>query len=388
MEKLSPLLNNPTQRHRHTKKVLLMYITEVSGHHQATLAIEKSLKIVDPNVSTLNINGFSYTYPIMEKVVNKAYMGIIKKTPKVWDYLYDNPKIAKRLQSIKEIIHKATHTKLAKLFERFQPDVVVCTQAFPCGMVADYKQSFGLNLTVIGVLTDYAPHSYWIHDGVDYYIAPSKETGEGLIQKGAFENKVKALGIPVDSKFTKTLDKEAMAHKLGINLHLPTVLIMGGGQGLGPIQDVVTSLSQSPANLQLIIVAGINKKLIKWLKRVQQKSPKKIIIFEYANNIEELMEVATLIVTKPGGMTTTEALVKGLPMVIVEPIPGQEVYNTNFLLSKNVAICVNRLDKIANDIESLLQTPGRITAMRQAALGNSKPNSSLDIAQLILQTNV
>ena len=362
-----------------------MYITEVSGHHQATLAIEQSLKIINPQVTTVNINGFGYVYPIMEKVINKAYMGVIKRTPGVWDYLYDNPKIAKRLQSIKEMIQKTNHSKLAKLFERVKPTAVICTQAFPCGLVADYKQSHGLDITLVGVLTDYAPHSYWIHEGVDYYVVPSQEAREIFIGKGVDEKKIKHLGIPVDPKFTKPLDKKTIAEKLGISPDVATVLIMGGGQGLGPIKEVVDSLSRSSVDLQMIIVAGINKKLIKWLKGAQQKSSKKIVFFEYAKNIEELMEVATLIVTKPGGMTTTEALVKGLPMVIVKPLPGQEMFNTNFLLSQHVAIRVNQFDQIACEIESLLKTPQKIAAMRQAALNHSNPNASFDIAKLVLQ---
>src|SRR3989338_3080571 len=120
------------------QRIMLMYITEVSGHHQATIAIEKALTLLNPAVQTLNINGFSYAYPIVEKIVNKAYMGIIKRTPRIWDYLYDNPKVVKRTQSIKKAIHKSNHVKLAKLFGEFKPDAVVCTQAFPCGMVADY----------------------------------------------------------------------------------------------------------------------------------------------------------------------------------------------------------------------------------------------------------
>ena len=165
------------------KKILLMYITEVSGHHQATLAIEKSLKGLNPRLEILNINGFSYTYPIVEKIVNKAYMSIIKRTPHIWHYLYDNPAVYKKTLSIKKAIQQSNHSKFEKLFSQFQPDVVVCTQAFPCGMVADYKKEHNLNIKIIGVLTDYAPHSYWLHEGVDYYIVPSEEAKERMRQQ-------------------------------------------------------------------------------------------------------------------------------------------------------------------------------------------------------------
>ena len=121
------------------------------------MAIAKSLKSLDPDCEVLSINGFGYIYPLMEKIINTAYMGVIKRAPKIWEYLYDNPKIIKLSEKWKRSIHKSSHKKLKPLIEEFKPDVVVCTQAFPCGMVADYKKAHQLPMTVIGVLTDYAP---------------------------------------------------------------------------------------------------------------------------------------------------------------------------------------------------------------------------------------
>lgn len=363
-----------------------MYITEVSGHHQATIAIEKSLKVLNPAIAIKNINGFGYAYPIIEKIINKAYMGIIKRTPQIWDYLYDNPKIVKRTKSIKEAIHKANHAKLSKLFDEFQPDAVVCTQAFPCGMVADYKKTHSVKTLLVGVLTDYAPHAYWVNEGVDYYVVPSQAAKERFMKEGVEEEKIKLFGIPSDPKFCTPLDKEAIAQRLGLDSQLPTILIMGGGQGLGPIKDIIKSLVKLRKPLQLIVVAGTNKKLMAWLKKAVERSSHKIIVYEYAHNVEELMTAATLVVTKPGGMTTTEALVKGLPMVIVKPIPGQEMYNTKFLLSQGAAIRVNRLNRVGQNIETLLEMPQCLFSMRQAALANGRANSSMDIARLILQS--
>src|SRR3989338_2966044 len=171
----------------HPKRILLMYITEISGHHSATLAIEKALK-------TLNINAFNYTNPISEKIINRVYMGVIKTTPHVWDFLYDNPTVAKNLEKIKDAIHKFNSPKLDKLLNSFKPDVVACTQAFPCGMVADLKKIRNLQLPLVAVLTDYVPHSYWVYDTVDYYISPSEEVSSRLIKKGIKAERIKTLG--------------------------------------------------------------------------------------------------------------------------------------------------------------------------------------------------
>lgn len=366
------------------RKILLMYITKVSGHRAATVAIEKALYQFDPSVEVMSINGFGYTYPTLEKVINKAYMGIIKRTPKVWDYLYDNPNIFKKTQKIKNYLNKSSHQKLSALFEKFQPDTVVCTQAFPCGMVADYKQKHGLKLLLLGVLTDYAPHSFWLNEGVDYYIVPSEESRDRFISKGTDSNSIKVYGIPIKASFANRTEKPAVAEKLNLDVDFPTILIMGGGQGLGPIKAIVKSLIKLDMHFQIIVLVGTNKKLIRWLKKMDKKSDKKILGFEYVDNVEELMDLATLIITKPGGMTTSECLAKGLPMVIVDPLPGQEMRNTDFLLSQGIAIRVDETNDIGEEVELLLKNPQRLKAMSRAALENGRPNSALDIAKLIL----
>jgi len=366
------------------QRILLMYITKVSGHRQATVAIQQNLKQLNKNVIAPTVNGFGYTYPILEKVVNQAYMSVIKTTPKVWDYIYDNPKIVKNSQSIKKFLHKTSHDKLDKLFLRHQPDTVVCTQAFPCGMVADYKKERKLKTKIVGVLTDFAPHSFWINEGVDYYIVPSLEAKERFIKKGVFADSIKVYGIPIRAKFAAQLDKKPIAKDLGLNSNIPTILVMGGGQGLGPIKSIVKSLVKVNMDFQIVVLAGVNKKIISNLKRNIKKTNKKILIFEFATNVDELMELATLIITKPGGITTAECLAKGLPMVIVDPIPGQEMRNTDFLIKKGVGIRIDDTNDVGEEVELLLKSPERLMTMSKAAYENARPHSTLDIAKLIL----
>lgn len=366
------------------RKILLMYITRVSGHRQATVAIQQSLRQLDPQIEAPSVNGFGYTYPVLEKVVHNTYMSVIKTTPKVWDYLYDNPKIVKNTQSIKNFLHKTSHEKIEKLLNRYQPDTVVCTQAFPCGMIADYKRTNNLDLKLVGVLTDFAPHSFWLNEGVDYYIVPSLEAKERFIKKGIYPDNVKVYGIPVREKFAHQLDKQPIAKRLNLNPSLPTILIMGGGHGLGPIKAILKSLIKVETDFQIIVLAGKNKKIVNSLKRSVKKSKKKILIFEYANNVDELMEISSMIITKPGGITTAESLTKGLPMVIVDPIPGQEMRNTDFLIKKGIGIRIDDTSDIGEEVELLLQSPERLMSMSKAAYENAKPHSAEDIAKLIL----
>lgn len=366
------------------KRIILMYISEVSGHHSATLAIEKALKILHPGIETLNINAFNYTNPVSEKIVNRLYLAIIKRTPQIWDYLYDNPAVVKKVENIKTAIHKFNSPKLKNLFDKFKPEAIVCAQAFPCGMVADFKKTYNSNIPLVAVLTDYAPHSYWIYDIVDYYITPSDEVSARLTKKGVPPDKIKCLGIPFDPKFNEVVSRNELTRKLYLKQNLPIILIMGGGQGLGPIKTIVRSLERVKKDFQEIIVAGTNKKLYKSLKTKIKKYKKSILLLGYVDNISELMAISDVIITKPGGVTTSEALAKKIPIIIVKPIPGQEVSNTVYLTEKGAAIKVDKPKDIDSVIEALLRDPRKLNYLREACGRISKPNASLDIARFIL----
>ena len=367
------------------KKALLLYISEASGHHSASIAIEKALHHLEPSIETLNINSFNYTNPILEKIINTAYMGVIKRTPEVWEYLYDNPKVLKNTQSLRAMIHRFNTGKLKTLLDDFKPSGIVCTQAFPCGMVADYKKSFNLDIPLVAVLTDYAPHSYWIYDSVNKYIVPSQETAQKLINDGVDPERIVQYGIPIDPKFKRELDNNAIFRKLSLDPMKPVLLIMGGTQGLGPIKELIKLLDRSNLDIQMVVPAGTNRRLYNWLSRRERRMRKKTIALPFASNIDELMQIARIIITKPGGITTAEALTKGVPMLIVHPLPGQEAMNTRFLLKEGVAVKAEEpLDTIVI-LEELLYNKDKLRIMSEKAKALSKPDSSIDIAKLVLE---
>jgi len=366
------------------RNILLLYITEISGHHSAAIAIEKSLKMISGDLKILNLNAFRYTSPISEKIVNRIYGAVIKRTPKIWDFVYDNIQVKKSIDKFKNAVNKLNSPKLKKLFEQFHPDVIVCTQAYPCWMVSEFKKTYESKIPLVAVLTDYVPHAYWLYDNVDYYVCPSEEISQRLTKKGIPHHKIKTFGIPFDPAFTAGVNKAAVWEKLSLIPEKKTILIMGGGQGLGPIKTIVHSLDKVKADFQEIIVTGTNKKLYKSLKKDLKKFKKKICLLGYAHNVNELMSVSDLIITKPGGITTSEALSKGLPMLIIKPIPGQEANNTIYLTEQKAAVKIDKPKKINLIVEDLFTNPEKLKRLSEACSRISKPNAGLDIARFIL----
>ncbi len=359
-----------------------MYISEHSGHHQAAIAIEKALFEKAPESRIKCIDAFRYTNPILERVLNGVYMRIIRKRPHVWGGMYDNPDVVRRTARLRDTITRMNMRKVKRLLDDFKPDSIACTQALPCSMVAAYKRRFGVPVNLVGVLTDYAPHSYWLDEQVDHYVVPSNDTAQKLAAKGVQEEKIRVLGTPVDPVFAKKNDTLTVKKRLGLDVNLKTVLVMGGTRGLGPSCDMIRSLLRSEQQFQIIFVAGVNKRLYNSVKEIAEDSVKKITCYSFANNIDKLMDASDIIVTKPGGITTAEALVKGLPMVIIGPLPGQEELNMKVLLKEELAVKAD--GDVGAVVDSLLKDKCMLEKMGARVRSFGKPDAAMDIAELLL----
>lgn len=367
-----------------TKKVLLLHISNISGHCRASLAIEKALKELDQGVQILRVNAFSYLNPYVEKMVNRMYMFTIQSLPQLWDYLYDNESVFKKVKNARLMIHKLSDKKIKQLLEGFNPDIIVCTQAFPCGIIADYKQRHRLKTPLIGVLTDYAPHLYWINNAVDLYVVPALKIQQRFMQKGIASNRLKNLGIPVDTKFRSCANQEQILRKWNLNPELPRILIMGGDQGLGPIKNIVLALNKLIPPAQLVVACGTNKNLYTWLNKNKAMLPKPLLAVGYTDQINDLMSISSFIISKPGGMTSAEALSKSLPLIIVNPLPGQENQNSRFLLEEGAALKANDFNELLSLTEDLLDDTAKLEQLRKNAIAIAHPDSSLKTARLIL----
>ncbi|MBN1587664.1 MAG: hypothetical protein JW937_09615 [Candidatus Omnitrophica bacterium] len=366
-------------------RILLMYISVSSGHQCAARAMEYGLRRFDPTLDILNLNAFHYVNPILERMVNGTYMQVIKTRPEVWDYMYDNPWIIRNTKLLRSWVHKWNSKRLIRLIRDFEPDVMACTQAFPCGMVADIKTQLKLNTPLVGVLTDLMPHNYWPHPQVNAYVVGCERSRQRLLQLQVPDEKIHVSGIPIDPKFGELHDKETIARRLGLDPARPVVLIMGGGGGYGPIQELLDGIRNSRLPIQPVVLAGTNAKLYDALVQNQGNPDDPARILHYSHDVDLFMNIASLIVTKPGGLTTSEALAKALPMVILKPIPGQENNNTRVLLDAGVAVKADDHVQALRAIEELFGDHERMKRMRDAAFKLGKPNAAVDSASLLLR---
>jgi processive 1,2-diacylglycerol beta-glucosyltransferase len=367
------------------KNIIVFHISQFGGHRRAADNIKEAFAFRDGNVKVTTINGLRYFYPRGEKFIDFTYTAVIKYFPHLWGNIYDKDDVVKNLNSAQKLVNKISFKKLQKLIDEGNPSCFVATQAFPCGVVADFKKKFSVKIPLIAVVTDYFPHRFWIHPQVDKYVVACEKAKDILVKEGVSPDKVKVLGIPISMKFMETYPRKEIAKRLKFKEHLPTVLIMGGGWGLGPIEKIAKELDALKEDFQTIVVCGRNRRLFRKLARKKHKFKKPLYPFGYARFINKLMDFSDIIITKGGGITISESLAKGMAIILSRPIPGQEERNVEYLLGRKAVIQADEVEEIAAAVKSLLDDPKKMYNLKEAAKANAFIDSSLRIVDLVLE---
>jgi processive 1,2-diacylglycerol beta-glucosyltransferase len=366
------------------RKVLFCYITPSSGHQKAAEAMMAALKVLRPDIECEGIHSISYAAPLLGKIVSRLYLQVLKRAPQVWDFIYDNPRVERATRDLRDLLHIFKTAKILRLLREHGPHALVCTQAVPVGLLAALKEHGKLRLPLIGVVTDFGVHAYWLSRHVDLYLVPTEDVRRRMIRSGIAAARVRVTGIPIDPVFAHRGDARAERESLGLSPHRPTVLMMGGHYGLGPLEDAVRALRRLPGDVQVMAVCGSNRSLYKALS-ADFASDRRVKIFGHTRSIARLMDAADLLVSKPGGLTTAESLAKGLPMMMISPIPGQEERNARFLLRHGAAERVAGAEDLARRVEFLLERPDAMRRRRERTMSLGRPRAAFDAAEAVLE---
>lgn len=362
--------------------LLFLYMVPGTGHQKAAEAIMDAASHMDPRVQCVTLDAGRQTFPLLGGVVNKMYLQMLKSAPFIWEYLYDNPEVEQATRDARELLRLAGSMKLKKMLKVYRPSAVVCTQAMPAIAMAAEKRSGRLRVPLIGVITDFAVHTYWLHQEVDLYLVGHDDVKQEMIRRGISANRIRVTGIPIRPKFGETIDPLAARRKMHLNLHKTTVLVMGGGHGLGPIDELVDALRTVPLALQVIVVCGRNRRVLKKVEKATSADPD-FRVYGYVKDTSQLMSAADILITKPGGLTCAEALAKQLPLILTSPIPGQEERNVRFLTRYQVARLAQTPEDILHAVVDLARHPKKIASMRQRSRLLSRPHAAWEAARLI-----
>jgi processive 1,2-diacylglycerol beta-glucosyltransferase len=282
--------------------------------------------------------------------------------------------------------------KLYRLIKDFEPDLIISTHPFSSQMCARLRRHRKINCKIATILTDFHIHSQWLIDSdyIDYFFVSNTEMKKDLINYEIDEFKIFVTGIPLSDKFLNNYDKDTILKDFNLDSNKTNILFFAGGEfGLGRTRtfEIFTSLVENFPELQVIAISGKNEKMKKLFEDfvAENNYQKNVLILSYTDKVPELMSISDVVITKPGGLTSTESLASGLPIIIINPIPGQEEENARFLESNEVAVWIKKEDNIKDALTSVLNNPEKLKDMKQKTSFLAKKNSTKDICRILLE---
>ncbi len=347
-------------------KVVVVYASSGLGHKRAAEALVQALQAA-PGISLQLIDSLDYTHVAFRYLYPRIYLFLVKYLPAVWGFFYQGfniPAVAPWLQRARRLLNAANGKALERFLVREEPEVVVSTHFFASEVASALKRNGRLKARLVTVITDLAIHTVWIAAETDLYVVGSSETRASLIKRGVSDEKIALFGIPVDPRFEEEKDRLSLLQKQALSSERFTVLVASGGFGIGPIERLVSVLIRKP-ELQLLVVCGHNRPLYERLVSRNAGVRERVKIYGFVQNMDELMAMSDCLVSKSGGLMMTEALAKGLPMLIFRPIPGQEQGNQQVLLRHQAALSAGTLQELEAHFSDLEHLKERLSFVRK-----------------------
>jgi processive 1,2-diacylglycerol beta-glucosyltransferase len=365
-------------------RILLATITAGAGHLQAAAALHETWLQARPQDVVQRLDLLTFFSPLHKKIYSDGYVKLIAHAPELWGLVFnkmDNPGLVAKLARWKNAIGSSSSRKFARFVRQFAPDAVLCTHYLPVELLGGLRKKWpGPPPLTVSIVTDFEAHALWMDPNVDLYCVAAEETKARLVARGASAAQVLATGIPISTKFSGPIDAAAVRKEHGLRDDLPILLVLSGGFGMGPVAQILAALDQLERPFQTLVVAGRNDRLRRDLASSDRRHPTRVLGF--VTNMHELMAVSDLLITKPGGLTTSEALALDKPLFILNPIPGQEAANSDFLLEHGAAAKANRVEDLPFRLGQLLGSK-KLADMARAAAALGRPAAAADICRAV-----
>ena len=372
------------------KKILLLSVSAGAGHMRAAQAIEAYAARDDGTglaAKARHLDVMDFVTPAFRKLYTDFYIKLVNKAPALWGYLYhvshDAPKDSS-MQRLRRGIERLNTRALMAQIAAFQPDAIICTHFLPAELLSRALRQEQLACPVWVQVTDFDLHRMWVQERMQGYFAATDEVAFRMRHEGIPADRIHVTGIPIMPAFAQVPERVQCAQAFGLDPQRTTILLMGGGAGLGSLDTVAARLLALDGDFQLIVLAGKNTAALAALRDLASQYPGRLLAQGFTSEVERLMACADLVITKPGGLTTSECLALGLPMIVNAPIPGQEERNADYLLEQGVALKAFDAVTLEYRVRHLLDHPQQLQSMRAKALALGRPRAACDVLALVL----
>lgn len=367
-------------------RVLILSASSGAGHVRAAQALEQAFRR-HGGCSVEHVDALTCVSKLFQRIYEKSYIRMVQRAPDVMGLLYERTDRPWHRQRQRLAVDRLNTQPMIRMLKRIQPDLCVATHFLPAEILAWLISRKKLAARHAIVVTDYDVHALWLCQTVDRYYLALQESAEYLARIGVPREKLRVTGIPVDLRFETSPDRATVRQRLGLSPCARVLLVAAGGYGIGPVEQLVRDLLSLSRDWQIAAIAGKSEKLRSRLEEVSRNAgrlaggERRLVTVGFTEDMDEYMAAADLLVGKAGGLTTSEALARGLPMALVEPIPGQEERNADHLLEVGAAIRCNNLPAAGWKIAALLDRPEKLAAMREAAREMARPSAARCIVE-------
>ena len=381
-----------TRTTKKNKSILILSATAGAGHVRAGDALMDAAHIYFSGTEIHHEDILNFTSPLFKKLYNDVYVSLVAASPEFWGYLYNRAghgQTSKKKSLLVKLFDQINYKKYLRVINELRPDAILCTHFLPYLAIADKIQSTGWNIPFFVATTDYDVHPLWIHPAVRRYYAASDESAWTICSFGIPSEKIITTGIPIMPQFARHSTQRTARAALNLPEKMFTIMVLSGGYGIGIIDKLVPSVAEflhsfPKKRFQLLIVCGKNRKLFGALSHISYPANVSVKLYPFVQNIDELMSASDLLITKSGGLTVSEALAKHLPMIIFDPIPGQEARNAYYLLEHGAAMSAFNFPNLHYKVQTLIFHPDQLQAMRNAAGQIAHPDAAHDILKDLL----
>jgi processive 1,2-diacylglycerol beta-glucosyltransferase len=370
------------------RRILVLSASVGAGHIRAAEAVILALRQLDPDAVVQNVDVLDLASATFRRVYGKAYLDLVNRAPHVLGYFYDlleqSPSPRRLRDRLRLLVQKLNLGRFLQFIQKEAWDVVINTHFLPAEIIASLRQKGELHMPQFTVTTDFETHRLWVNQPCEHYFTATDEGAVNLQHWGVPAHDTSVTGIPIHPVFSQPKERSACLKSQGLIGDRPIVLQLAGGFGVGPIEQLFRGILAVEQPLDIIVVTGRNTALKEQLEQVEIPAQHRVNVRGFTDQIDELMTIADVVVSKPGGLTTSEVLARGAAMAIVNPIPGQESRNSDFLLENGAAIKINNLSTLAFKLTQLLDNPERLAELKRHAHGLGRPRAAFDIARQAL----
>ncbi len=376
-----------TVKHGNNRKIAVFSVSAGAGHVRAAQALEAAAERWYPEAEVVHVDIMDLVPKLFRTIYADTYLKVVEHHPAFWGYLYDKTdrgKVDSALSRLRIAVERLNTQKLKNVLREIAPDHVICTHFLPAQILSRKVRNGGFARPVWVQVTDFDVHALWLHEGMSGYFAANDEVAWRMAERGIPRDIIHVTGIPIMPVFSDPQSRSKSATEFNLDPNRATLLMMSGGAGVGGIETLAKRLLHMDADFQLVALAGKNERLLDSLREIAARHPGRLVPLGFTRVIERVMAAADLAITKPGGLTTSECLAMGLPMIVVSPIPGQEERNADFLLENGAALKACDAGALAWRVQDLLADRQRLARLRENAHRLGRPDAARQVLDIVL----